>query len=185
MKVIGTIGKNGSGKDEVLKYMKRAYGIPFFSTGDMVRTIASKEGVEPTRENLREISERYFKKNGEGYFVKLLGEKIKNEQPDITGISGIRSFSDVNILKNMFGPDFILIKVDVGNPRLRYERMVARAEERDPADYEQFLAQDKAEEELFRLEEASEKADYTVKNDGTLNELHKAVDELAAKSNIF
>jgi len=56
MKVIGAVGQNGSGKDEVLKYLKAACGVPFFSTGDMVREIAAKEGVEATRDNLRAIS---------------------------------------------------------------------------------------------------------------------------------
>ncbi|MBW2674642.1 MAG: AAA family ATPase [Deltaproteobacteria bacterium] len=60
MKVIGAIGQNGSGKDEILKYLKAACGVPFFSTGDMVRKIAAEEGIEATRDNLRVISERWF-----------------------------------------------------------------------------------------------------------------------------
>ena len=53
MKVIGVIGQNGSGKDEVLKYLREKHNVPFLSTGDMVREIAAKEGKEPTRENLQ------------------------------------------------------------------------------------------------------------------------------------
>jgi len=77
MKIIGVIGQNGSGKDEVLKYLRAKYGVPFLSTGDLVREIAAKEGKEPTRENLQEISERYFREFGRGCFVKLAAEKIK------------------------------------------------------------------------------------------------------------
>ena len=40
MKVIGVIAKNGSGKDEVLNYLKEKHNVPFLSTGDMVREIA-------------------------------------------------------------------------------------------------------------------------------------------------
>jgi dephospho-CoA kinase len=30
MKVIGVIGQNGSGKDEVLKYLRAKYNMPFY-----------------------------------------------------------------------------------------------------------------------------------------------------------
>jgi dephospho-CoA kinase len=82
MKIIGVIGQNGSGKDEVLKYLRAKYAVPFLSTGDMVREIAAKEGKEPTRENLGEISERYFREFGRGCFVKLAANKIKPKRLD-------------------------------------------------------------------------------------------------------
>ena len=52
VRVIGAVGQNGSGKDEVLKYLRSKYGMAFLSTGDVVRDIAAKEGVEPTRDHL-------------------------------------------------------------------------------------------------------------------------------------
>jgi dephospho-CoA kinase len=135
MKVIGAVGQNGSGKDEVLKYLKAKYGVPFFSTGDMVREIAAQKGLEPTRENLQGISERYFHEQGEGCFVRLLAERMRQDKTPVVGISGIRSLVDVQILREVFGKAFCLIQVSVSDPRLRYERMVKRAEERDPQGY--------------------------------------------------
>jgi dephospho-CoA kinase len=178
VKVIGTVGQNGSGKDEVLKYLKARYGIPFFSTGDMVREVAAQEGVEPTRENLQAISEKYFRERGEGCFVRLLAERLRRDDGPIRGISGIRSLKDVQILREAFGDAFVLINVSVSDPRQRYGRMVKRAEERDPQQYEQFLTQDKAEETLFHITEAGGQADYSISNDGTLADLHRAIDRL-------
>ncbi|MDD5722514.1 MAG: AAA family ATPase [Syntrophales bacterium] len=185
MKVIGAIGQNGSGKDEVLKYLKATCRVPFFSTGDMVREIAGKEGVEATRDNLRAISERYFRERGEGCFVRLLAEKIGREEAQIVGISGIRSLADVTILKDFFGDDFILIHVTMNDPRQRYERMVTRGEERDPHSYEQFLALDRAEEDLFHVEEAGRQANYSIANNGTLADLHRAIDQLVSDKGIL
>jgi len=178
MKVIGAVGQNGSGKDEILKYLKATYGIPFFSTGDMVRQVAAEEGLEATRDNLRAISECWFRERGEGCFVQLLAKRIKEGKYRTVGISGIRSLADVTILRESFGNDFILIRVTMTDPRQRYERMVARGEERDPRSYEQFLALDRKEEEFFRVEEAGKQAQYTIANDGTLADLHRAVDKL-------
>jgi len=185
MKVIGAVGQNGSGKDEVLKYLKTAYGIPFFSTGDMVREIAAKEGVEATRDNLRAISERWFSERGEGCFVRLLAERIGGGENQTAGISGIRSLADVTILNDFFGDDFILINVTMADPRQRYERMVARGEERDPTSYEQFLTLDRAEEDLFHVEEAGRQANYSIGNDGTLADLHRAIDKLVKDKGIL
>lgn len=185
MKVIGAVGRNGSGKDEILKYLKAAYGVPFFSTGDMVRRIAAEEGLEATRDNLRAISERWFRERGEGCFVRLLAERIKEETYRTVGISGIRSLADVTILRESFGDDFILIRVTMSDPKQRYERMVARGEERDPRSYEEFLTLDRKEEELFRIQEAGNQAQYTVANDGTLDDLHRAIDDLVENKQIL
>ena len=180
MKIIGVIGQNGSGKDEVLKYLRVKYGLPFLSTGDMVREIAAKEGKEPTRENLQEISERYFREFGRGCFVKLAAEKIKQNGWTVGGISGIRSADDVKVLKGALDRDFILINVNVSNPKVRFARMQARHEGRDPQTYEQFQRNDKAEEEIFHIRTAAKSADFSVSNDGTLDDLHKEIDSLVA-----
>jgi dephospho-CoA kinase len=185
IKVLGAIGKNGSGKDEVLKYLRIKYGVPFLSTGDVVREIASKEGVEPTRENLGKISDRYFREFGKGYFVKLLADKIRQTGWKIAGISGIRALEDVSLLKDIFGQDFILIHVYITDPHIRYSRMVARQEERDPHSYEEFIRQDKAEEKLFSLKAAGQKADYSINNDGTLKDMRHEIDRLVREKKLL
>src|SRR4030042_5972318 len=99
VKVIGAVGQNGSGKDEVLKHLRSRDNIPFLSTGDAVREIAAKEGVEQTRENLGKISDRYFREFGKGCFVKLLADKIRHSGRQNAGITGIRALDDVSILQ--------------------------------------------------------------------------------------
>ncbi len=185
VKVIGAVGQNGSGKDEVLKYLRLKHDVPFLSTGDVVREIASNEGVEPTRENLGKISDRYFREFGKGYFVKMLADKIRQTGWKVAGISGIRSLNDVSILKDIFGKDFILISVYITDPRVRYSRMTARGEGRDPHSYDEFLRQDQAEEKLFSLKKAESNADYSISNDGTLDDLHRKIDRLVLEKGLL
>jgi dephospho-CoA kinase len=185
MKVIGVIGLNGSGKDEVLIYLRARYGLPFLSTGEMVREIAAKEGKEPTRENLQEISQRYFREFGKGCFVKMSVEKIRQNGWAIGGITGIRSADDIQVLKNRLGKDFVLINVYVSKPEVRYERLLKRSEERDPHSYEEFLRQDSNEEELFHIQTAAQFADYSISNDGTLEDLHREIDRLVAEKGLL
>ncbi len=185
MKVIGATGQNGTGKDEVLKYIRAQYGVPFLSTGDVVREIAAREGIEATRSNLQKISENYFRQYGQGYFVRLVAEKIREKAWPVAGISGIRSFADVQVLKDIFGKDFILIHVSITDPHVRYERMTQRGEERDPHSYAEFLHNDEAEEEIFHIKKAEQNADYVISNDGTLDDLYRTIDRLIVEKGLL
>ena len=185
MKVIGVIGKNGSGKDEVLKYLRDRYAVPFLSTGDIVRGIAAGESKEPTRPNLQAISDKYFKERGEGCFVRMVVDKIRENGWKAAGISGVRSSRDVEILRGELDGDFVLINVYVSDPRVRFERMVRRGEGRDAKAYEDFVKQDKAEEKIFGIEKAAAQADYSFSNDGTLEDLHDAIDKMVSKKGLL
>jgi dephospho-CoA kinase len=185
MRIIGVVGKNGSGKDEILKYLRTKYAIPFLSTGDIVREMAREKGVEPTRENLKVISEQCFRDMGKGCFVKLVVERIRCHGYQISGISGIRSSDDVKILKDMLGHEFILVSVTVSDTHKRYHRMLNRGEERDPQSYDQFMKQDRDEEALFHIQDAERQADYCINNDGTLSDMHNAIEKLVRDNRLL
>jgi dephospho-CoA kinase len=185
MKVIGVIGKNGSGKDEVLKYLMDKHSVPFLSTGDIVREIAAREGRSSDRTSLQEISDVYFREYGQGCFVKMLAEKIREKGWPVAGISGVRSPQDVQLLREILGRSFVLIEVSVTYPRVRFERMRKRGAERDTDSYEHFLEQDRGEEQVFHVQEAVRLADYSLSNDGGLEELHRAVEDLIVRKGLL
>jgi dephospho-CoA kinase len=185
MKVIGVIGKNGSGKDEVLKYLKEEHSVPFLSTGDMVREIAAREGRASDRTTLQEISDSCFREHGQGCFVQMVAEKIREKGWPVAGISGVRSPHDVELLREVLSRSFVLIEVFVTDPRVRFERMRKRGAERDTDSYERFLEQDRGEEEVFHVEEAARLADCSLSNDGELGDLHRAVEDLIARRDLL
>jgi len=63
--------------------------------------------------------------------------------------------------------------------------MVNRAEGRDPKSYEQFTKEDKAEEELFHIQDAEKQADYRISNDGMLSDMHKAIENLVSDKKLL
>jgi dephospho-CoA kinase len=184
MKVIGVVGLNGSGKDEVLNYLHQKYAIPFLSVGDIVREIASAEGLELNRENLDKVTERYFQEFGKGYFLKLIIKKIVQNRWSTCGISGVRSPQDVAIFREAFKDDFILVKVFISDPRVRFERMRSRGSQRDDLTYPQFLEQDQASQAIFHIHETLNLADMAISNDGTLEALHNQIEHLVKASGI-
>jgi dephospho-CoA kinase len=180
MKVIGVIGLNGSGKDEVVNYLNRRYGTPLISVGDIVREIAAREGVESTRDNLDAITKKCFAQYGEGYFLKQVIEKIRR-QADLwkdVGISGIRSPQDVNLVRQAFGKDFFLVHVFISDDKVRFARIRRRSSQRDNATLEEFIRQDQVSEQLFHIQEAIKMADYSISNDGTLEDLQREIEKL-------
>ena len=184
-KVVGVVGLNGSGKDALLKYLKERCGLEILSLGDVARELAHLEGVKYSRDKLHEISQKYVDKYGPDFFVKVLIEEIYKKGLDKVGITGIRTSTDLDALKERFGADFLLIHVEVGDPRLRFERLRERGEARDPKTYEDFLIQEKSEKELFQLEEAMGRAEVTVQNAGTLDDFHREIDRLISEQQFF
>ena len=184
MKVIGVVGEIGSGKDEALKYLRARYGVPYLSTGDIVRKMAGEEGVEGTRENLEAISRRCFQDMGKGCFVRMAGEEIVRQGWKVAGISGVRTPDDVEYLRKTFGKGFVLVRVDIKDPLVRFDRVRNRHEERDPLTYEAFRSQDRKEEETFNISRAVAMADCAVDNSGPLEGLHAEIDALIASGNL-
>jgi len=97
----------------------------------------------------------------------------------------VRSPKDVDILRSELGKDFALIDVYVSDAHVRFERMARRGEGRDAKAYEDFLKQDRAEEEIFDIEKAAAEADYSLGNDGSMEDLHELIDELVQKKGLI
>jgi dephospho-CoA kinase len=181
MKIFGSIGRIGSGKDEVTKYLSNKYDLLVISVGDIVREKAAEEGLALTRENLHRVSAERMRKYGKDYFMCLVLKRIRENKRDQAGITGIRTPDDVRFLKQYVGKDFVLFHVLVADPHVRYERIRERRSERDPETYDDFLEQDKTEEAMFHIEEASAMADYSLDNSRTLEDLHRQIDEIIAR----
>ena len=176
-RVAGIVGREGSGKDEVLRYLHGRCSITNLSAGDVAREIAQQKGVSPTRENLHEIATKYMEEQGQGFFAERLIDTIEENDWQTIGISGVRTPYDVEVFRRHFGDDFRLVHVRVGNSKLRFQRLRRRNEVRDPDTYEVFLEQERQEEERFRISRAIQLADFTIDNDGSREQLQRDIEE--------
>ncbi len=177
MKIVGAVGQIGSGKDTVVKYIAAKCSIPIISIGDIAREIAKSRGLPSTRENLQQITEEHYGKFGKTYFIEETVKRIKRAGHEKILITGIRAPTDVTTLKRHFHDDSILICV-VADKRKRFRRLKSREEARDPKTWQEFLEQDRNEEEIFHISESCKLADYTIENDGALEELLQKIDNI-------
>ena len=159
--ILAAVGKNASGKDYFLDIISKQFNIPVISFGDCARELADKEGLTHTRENLQYISHKYMSTYGQDFFPKMMAEKIKNMGDVDVLVSGIRPPSDAELFRETFGDKFFLVAIVLESDRQRYDRMVARGSARDNITYEQFLAFDQREEELFSTSKTMDMANYT------------------------
>jgi dephospho-CoA kinase len=175
MKVVGAVGRIGSGKDELVGHLQTVAKALVYSLGDMVRETAAAENLEPTRENLQSVARRYASRKGEDYFIRKLADQIDRENPALAAITGIRKPVDAKVLRERYGAAFLLVYVSA-NFNLRFQRNLRRGELRDPKSAVEFRLQNRKEEELFHLSQTIRMADMTLDNSGTLEELHRQIE---------
>ena len=177
MKIIAAVGKNGTGKDFFLEYIRDKYGIPMVSIGDIARELAAGDGLPLTRENLHKTSQKYMGQFGQTFFPEQIVKKIRESGAPVYLISGIRPPSDVQFFKDAFGGDFLLVDIVISDDEVRYGRMLARGSARDGTSAEQLRAFDAAEEAKFQTSVSEKMADITIRNDGGKEDFYAAIEE--------
>ncbi|MFH1248697.1 MAG: AAA family ATPase [archaeon] len=173
--MLGLIGTIGAGKTTVSDYLV-SKGFERITMGDLVRLKAKEEGLEPTRDNLQSLQEKYRTKFGKDYFIKEAIRKLKESEKFLSLIDGIRTPIDAKAAKL---EKAILILVDA-SPPIRFERLKSRKRTGDPQTFEEFKKQEEAEFKLFDFITTLKYVDFKLDNSGSQKEIYKKVEDLIA-----
>ncbi len=170
---IGLTGTNGAGKGEAAAFfIKKGYA--YFSLSDIIREKLKEEGLEASRDNLIEKGNDLRKQGGPDILARLVMEKVG----DRTVIDSIRNPKEVEYLKGQGG--FILLAI-VAPAALRFERVQKRGRNESASTLEAFIkkeAQERSENpDAQQLDRCLAMADRTIVNDGSLEELHRKLEE--------
>lgn len=175
--IIGITGSDGGGKGTVVEYLVTK-GFTHYSARSFILIEIERQGLPSTRNQMRLTANQLRTKHGNEFVVKQAFEKAQAEGKDKVVVESLRTLAEANYLKDQGG---ILLSVDA-DPAVRYERVQARRSETDKVTYEQFLAQEELEKNDpdpngMQKAKVMEMADYTIMNDGSLEELHIAVEK--------
>lgn len=174
VKIIGLTGTNGAGKGEAAAFFKKK-GYVYFSLSDLLREELQKKGKQVTRDNLIEIGNNLRKKFSPDILAKRVMKKIKS----IAVIDSIRNPREIEYLKKQ--KNFILLSLDAP-VELRYERVKKRGRDESATTLQEFIEKEANEmtkqEKRQQLQNCMKLADYSVINDGTLENLHKKLEKL-------
>ena len=167
----------GSGKSTIVSALK-AKGIEVLNLGDGVRAEAKRRNLEPTGDNLGKLMLELRKKNGAGAIAELLTESIKNSQSKVIIVDGVRSTTEIEVLRNV---GFVKLLSIEATADIRYKFLSSRGRSDDPLTREKFEERDNRELGIG-IGESIAIADETIVNsDITLDELteraHKVIEK--------
>jgi len=167
----------GSGKSTIVSALK-AKGIETLNLGDGVRAEAKRRNLEPTGDNLGKLMLELRKKNGAGAIADLLTESIKNSQSKVIIVDGVRSTTEIEVLRNVGSVKLLSIEATADT---RYQFLSSRGRSDDPITREKFEERDNRELGIG-IGESIAIADETIVNsDITLDELteraHKVIEK--------
>ena len=157
----------GSGKSTIVSALK-AKGIEALNLGDGVRAEAKRRNLEPTGDILGKLMLELRKKNGPGAIAELLTESIKNSQSKVIIVDGVRSTTEIEVLRNV---GFVKLLSIEATADIRYKFLSSRGRSDDPPTKEKFEERDNRELGVG-IGESIAIADETIVNsDITLDEL--------------
>jgi dephospho-CoA kinase len=177
--IIGIVGEIASGKGTAAEYLKKKYDGTIFKFSTPLRDVLKRLHLDESRENLQTLSLSLRNCFGGDLFSKVIANDAASSSANLIITDGIRRPNDIVELAKL--PGFNLIAIQA-NEKIRYERVKARNENANDANktWDDFKKDAAAETEMT-IRDISAKAEYTVSNNGSLEELYQALDEIVDK----
>jgi dephospho-CoA kinase len=189
-KVVALVGMCGAGKTEVAEeFKKRDYG--YVRLGQVTLDEVKRRGLEPGEKNERPIREQFRKEHGMAAFAVLnfpkIDELLKNQN---VIVDGLYSWDEYKAFKEKYGCQFCVIAA-YASPATRYARLSDRASKHgdDPKMIFRSFGSDEARARDYAEIENLDKggpiamADYTIVNEGTIDELRQATQKIISQIN--
>jgi len=176
--ILGVAGPYASGKGEVVRFLEERSFYPE-SLSDEIRKVLAERGEQETRERMIETGVALRTAEGPGALAQRL---IARLQPDRNYVvDSIRHPAEVAALRGL-GGHFRLIWVDA-DEAVRLDRLRSRGRLGDPEtlaelrrlEGRELESDDPAGQQLLAVRDL---ADETLRNDGSLDELHEQLQRL-------
>jgi len=183
--ILGVSGLNGSGKGEVIRFLTER-SFQAHSLSDEIREELGRLGLEETRERMIEVGNALRSAEGPGALALRLSARLVPDRNIV--VDSVRHPAEVEILRTR-SRRFKLLWVDA-DEGLRLERIRARGRGGDPTTAEELHSlegrelgsQDPNAQQLLAVRDM---ADLTVRNDGSIEELRRALHEILADNLFF
>lgn len=174
--IIGVTGMLGAGKGTIADYLVEERGFKHYSMTGFINEEITRRGLEINRDNMVSVANDLRAKFGSGYIAEQLYNQAKEDGGDSV-IESIRTIGEIEILKKK--GEFILFAIDA-DIETRYSRIVERAGPKDGVSFDEFVSNEQREftsndPNKINLKACREMADYSFKNDWSVEELYKKV----------
>jgi dephospho-CoA kinase len=180
--VLGLTGRRGCGKDAMAGYLMEKYGFRVLTyTDHVLAPLLRVMGKGITRDNLIALALDLRAKSGKHILTRMICDLIG---PSGTwAVSGVRYPEEDGYFRQRLGGSFRLVAIASGT-RKRFERVKKRATKGEGSmTFGQFMEVEGKETERM-IGETLKLADFTVANDGSLEDFHRRIDGLCRKLGI-
>ncbi len=176
--LIGIVGALGAGKGTVVDYLK-AKGFRHYSASGYLKEVVLERGGTPGRDAYSAVATE-IREADEAGLAKILFDRYVADGGGDAVIEALHDVGEAAYIKEVGG---ILLGIDA-DMQVRYARAVARGSEKDNVTFDEFQSHIEREENgggRHNIRAALSLADYTIMNDGTIEELYKALDVFIQK----
>lgn len=187
MVIVAILGLPGAGKTVVADWL-RERGFGYVRLGQIILDIVRERGLAPTEENERPIREQVRKDHGMAALATLNFPKIDLLLPKRSVVvDGLYSWEEYIEFKKKYGARSLTLAI-YASPRTRYHRLSTRIYDaatdpsmrHRPCTRAQAQARDYAQIENLHQGGPIAMADYTLVNEGNLDELKAKFKRFAA-----
>ena len=180
--IIGITGTDGSGKGTVVEYLVKEKGFVHYSARAIWEEEIARQGIENNRANMRVVANELRAKHGYDYSVAHYLEKAITDVTEHAVIESQRAIAEAETLKANGG---VLLAVDA-DPEIRYKRITKRGSATDHVSFGRFqeleaIEMDDPDPAGMQKAAVIKMADYTITNNGSLEELHTQINEVLGK----
>lgn len=179
--LIGVTGTNGAGKGAVVEYLVSAKGFSRYSARTVILDEIRRKHLDETRGTMREVANELRKEHGAAYVIEQLYAMAKDDSKAV--VESVRTIGEAEFLKEK-GAHILAVDADI---RSRYER-VANNPDKELAhmtfeDFCKIEDREMASSEPWDMNVfgVMQMADARIQNNGTIEELHQAVDKALAE----
>lgn len=182
MLIIGITGTLGAGKGTIVDYLVEYKHFKHYSVRSFLIDEIEKRQLSVNRDNMVIVANEMRAKFSPSYITDQLYEKaILSGQNCI--IESIRTPGEIESLREK--GNFYLFAIDA-QAKIRYERIVIRNSETDKISYDTFIQNETREMDTEdptkqNLTKCIEMADFLFENSGSMENLHKKVEEILQK----
>ncbi|MFA8298763.1 MAG: AAA family ATPase [Hyphomicrobiales bacterium] len=182
MIIIGITGTLGAGKGTIVEYLENKEGFSHFSVRNYLIEVIKNRGLEVNRDSMTMVANELRKNNSPSFIIDEIYAKAAQSGKDCI-IESIRTPGEIQSLKTK--GDFTLLAVDADS-KIRYERITERKSETDRISFETFIANEQREmttddPNKQNLKKCIDSADFVLNNDGSIDDLHKQVEEILTR----
>jgi len=183
-KIIAVVGMAGSGKSEVINYLKEKFRWPHVYFGQVIFDEMEKRGLGLSQDNERETREQLREEEGMGICatrsLEKVGESLQRSSNVL--IESLYSWEEHKIMKRAY-PEYYKVVAVFASPGMRFSRLKSR-KQRPLKTFEEFEERDRTEIEKTDKGGPIAVADYMIINEGSIDDLHRDVDRILAKEGI-